>query len=525
MPAPIAWNRSPLPPNTFAPLPLTAILPEGWLRRAVKDSPVQSLDDRLTRAFLLEDEADMGAAKQAVERLLAEEAAPKGASLRALTRLHGVTADKAIPTCLLRHARALRDRLARETLPPTQAADGSDLLLTALWLYNLTGQKALLALCKMLKAGAPDWMSTFHIFPQTKPVKAPPEKGTDAECRVLGRAIAASLKTPALQALFEGGLKNETAFMAGWEKLIRYHGAAHGLFNADPYLAGANPSRFVEAETVYELLFTLQTLCSTLSDPAIGDILEQVAYTALPAAHGRQAANQLTPSEGAASPGIAQFAASLWMATQDEGLAAVSYAPCAVRWRIGGQAVRVEVDSGYPHSETVTLRIRAKEPAQFPLYLRIPGWAAGATAAYNEEEPTALANGYQALRRTWRDKDTLTLHLPMPVALTKRYHQSLSLSRGPVGYALPVSNGQPWQFALPRNPAFQTGLSGSVPFIETEAYSLAGWGARDGIPAPPPVSPSTTESARQTIRLIPYGLTKARIAQFPQRRETEAFAP
>ena len=36
MPAPIAWNRSPLPENRFAPLPLGAVCLEGDARERLR---------------------------------------------------------------------------------------------------------------------------------------------------------------------------------------------------------------------------------------------------------------------------------------------------------------------------------------------------------------------------------------------------------------------------------------------------------------------------------------------------------
>ena len=40
----------------------------------------------------------------------------------------------------------------------------------ALWLYNLTGQKYLLELCRKLRAQTLDWPNFFHTFPITMPM-------------------------------------------------------------------------------------------------------------------------------------------------------------------------------------------------------------------------------------------------------------------------------------------------------------------------------------------------------------------
>ena len=53
MPAPIAWNRSPLPENRFAPLPLGAVCLEGDARERLRAERGGDDEERLCRAFLL----------------------------------------------------------------------------------------------------------------------------------------------------------------------------------------------------------------------------------------------------------------------------------------------------------------------------------------------------------------------------------------------------------------------------------------------------------------------------------------
>lgn len=505
-----------MPQKDLAPLPLTAVRPKGWLLDKVKTAPGNTLDDRLAKAFILGDETLMDVAEREMAALLASDAPPSRDALRALLRYHGVSGDKRVGPYLLRYAKELRDALSEgPVFTPAQAQDVSDLLRALLWLYNITGQKVLLELCRMVRAQAPDWMSTLHIFPQTKPVAASPDPAEDAYFRVQGAAIAASLKTPALQALFEGGLKNETAFRIGWDKLVRYHGAAHGLFNADPLLAGANPSRAVEPETVSELLYTLETLCWAQGDAFAGDLMESIALGALPAAQGPQAANQITGAKGLVAGGFAQYAASLWMATADGGLAAISYAPCEARWRIGGHAVRVTVETAYPCEETVRIHVQMKGEAEFPLHLRIPAWAGRATAQVGDEPPIACAPGYAVIQRVWRGGDVLTLTLPMDIRVTRRYHQSVSVERGPLVYALPVEQETAWNLALLPEKGMEVAFEKDMPVVYAYAAPVTGWGKSGGRPASPPIDPPVDAAEVCKVRLVPYGATVARMSQFP----------
>ncbi len=516
MPASIIWNRKPLPSRRFAPLPLTAVRPRGALLQAVKAAPQHTLDDRWTRAFLLGDKPLLLQTEQEMEQVLLSDTPSDAAVLRALRRYYGAKTDARIPRYLLGQAKALRDRLtAGERLPAWQAADLSDWTSVLLWLYNLTGQKAPLELCFLLKAQAPDWMSTLHTLPGMS-VKAAPDKETDAYWRVDGRTLASALKTPALQALFEGGLKNETAFSVAWEKLMRYHGAAHGLFNADPLLAGANPSRGVEPETVSAMIESLLTLCWAGEELLPFDVLDAVRCGVLPVARGFHAANQITSSTGEAAGGIAQVAQGLWMAAQDGGLLCAQYAPCEVRWRVAGQAIRLAVDTAYPYAETVQITFdQIKEAAEFPLYLRIPAWAEGASVSVCGGEAIPAAPGFFPIARTWRQGDTVLLTLPMPVRAARLYHQSVAVYRGPVAYTLQVAAGAPWNWALLPERGFKPGNENGLPVVHAYAAPVPGWAARDGRPQPPPIAPYVSHETIEKIVLHPYGKTALRIAQFP----------
>ncbi len=510
MPASIVWNRKPLPQRPFAPLPLSAVTPSAQLLSLVSDTPAAALDDRLAKAYLSGDAALKQAAEKEIEEVLAG-CAPDRFALRALLRHHGATNDRRVPAFLMQHAKSVSSS-ARSA---EEAADAGDLLRALLFLYNLSGQQALLELCRKIKGQAPDWTSTFHVFPMTKP--APPGllPGTDAYCRVSGATVAASLKIPALQALFEGGLKNENAFRVGFDKLIRCHGAAHGLFNADPLLSGANPSKTVDPETVSELLYTLETLLWASPDPAIADLYEAIAYGALPAAVGPQAANQLWAGHGARAGYAAAFAASQWMATSDGGLAAIGYGPCAVRWRLGGHAVRIAVETKYPYEDRVRVRIALKSPCRFPIRLRTPAWAEGASVAVCGEEATEMTPGFCAVDREWRDGDTLDITLPSSVRTTSAYHQSLIVSRGPLTYALPVEAGAEWRYALLPGLGFEPSVEQGIPVVYAHAAPTDGWAERDGRPAPPPIAPQIDTTRAVRLRLVPYARTDRRIAQFP----------
>lgn len=519
MPASTVWNRKPLPQNLLAPLPATAIRPAGWLAAALRAQTPASLCGRLLRAALIDDKAALDATQQEVVQLLHSDCELLNDDIRALLRYHAMTADKNAAVRMLQYAKSLRDTLndREDAMPPERAAAIADLLHMSLWLYNLTGQRVLLDFCHLLKAQAPDWMSTLHIFPQTKPVSKTdgPLPGTDPYFRVHGPTIASSLCTPALQSLFEGGLKNETAFDIGWDKLMRYHGAAHGLFNADPLLAGSHPSERMDPAIPSEMLYTLYTLLWIQGNPQHGDLLEKIVHGPLCATGASQAANQLTQIPPA-THGLEQFASSLWMATQDGGLAAIAFAPGEVRWRVANRSIRIQMETGYPYDEMVSLKIHSRAPVEFPLRLRIPSWTQSPTVQINQEAPFAAEPGtFCLLSRQWAPGDTVTLMLPAPIRTITRYHQSISVERGPLIYALPVIDDAKWNWAIPASAPFRAGNESGIPVLYVDAATVPAWTSRAGTPAAPPIAPVIEASSLRTITLFPYGRTQARIAQFP----------
>ena len=508
MPAPIAWNRSPLPENRFAPLPLGAIRLQGALAEALKAERGGNDEERLCRAFLLGNEAEQHEAVARLKNIMADADDEKTlACARALMRVHGALNDVSVAQALLEALKRLYDSMEEApSLGAEKTAYAADVVHAALWLYNLTGNKALLTLCLKLRAQGPDWTSLLHTFPQTRPVKEFLTQENPAYWRVDGQTIAAALRACGLRALYEGGMKNETAFHAAWKKLMRYHGAAHGLYNASPLLAGANPAGGVTSAAAEEMIRSLETLQWTLGAPECGNVMERIVQNALRVCGSVQQANQLAPREGGTPAALAVAASAMWMAARD-GLAAFGYEPCSVKWVAEGMPIRVDVAKGDTFGKNVRLTVRVKRPVRFRLYLRIPAWAEAPTCAVNGEKTTVNADVFHVVEREWANGDTVELVLPASVRAVGGYHQSVSVVRGATTYALPVEPDTRWNMALLPERGFET--DGDA--VWAYACSVPEWTEVDALPVLPRVNAAHAEK----IKLIPYGQTRARIAQFP----------
>lgn len=375
---------------------------------------------------------------------------PVFVALKALLQYHEATGDERIIPAVLRFLRCLDGLLDRQPLFDWGRYRWADLALSLFWLYERAGEPWLLGLAAKAYGQSFDWRSLFaqnpfpyqekqhhaHIHPQELP-----EPGVTFRTDLAshGVNVAMALKQPALWYRLSYDPADREALPRMLATLDRYHGQVTGVWSGDEHLAGLSPSQGTELCAVVELMFSLETLVATMGEPSLADRLERVTFNALPATCAPdmwshqyvQQANQvqctivaervytnngpdanlfgLEPHYGCCTANMHQgwpkFAAHLWMETPDGGLAAISYGPCTVTAHLAGRPVRVTVETDYPFDETVQLVVESDEAAAFPLHLRIPGWAAGATLAVAGEVPVSVAAGaFAPIERVWGDE-------------------------------------------------------------------------------------------------------------------------
>ncbi len=617
----------------FAPLPLGAIKPTGWLRRQlviqrnglsghldeiwpdVADSGWIGgaaegwergpywLDGIVPLAYLLEDAALIGKVERWMSYILdhaadgwlgpvQERAGRQGPydtwpvtiALKAICQYHEATGDRRAVDAVSSFFAVLPSILDDHPLSSWAQFRWQDLMLSAQWLNDRSDDAServrLGVVMDRLHDQGFDWVGHFMEFPFTDRLEA---GRTEMRSHVVNNAMA--VKAAAVWFRCTGRRADRLASDRAIEVLQRFHGQATRLFTGDEHLAGLNPSQGTELCAVVELLFSLSTVLSILGDATTGDMLECIAFNALPAAFTRdmwahqydQQANQvvcrvsedrvyttngpdanifgLEPNYGCCTANMHQgwpkFVSHLWMATPDGGLALMIAAPCVVSTLVPqdqGDAVRVraEVHGDYPFDEELVVSLHPDRPVQFPLVVRIPGWAEGAVVdAVGSVVPDVVPGRFVCIERTWSRGDQVRLHLPMPVRAERRPLSTVSLYRGPLVLSLAVDEewrllrgdppvqdwevypASPWNYALMDD---QRGIDArarkshvaDVPFSRESppvhgrvaAVRVPDWVVERNAAAPPPAYPNTQGTVEQ-IELVPYGCTALRITEFP----------
>jgi hypothetical protein len=261
--------------------------------------------------------------------------------------------------------------------------------------------------------------------------------------------------------------------------------------------------------------------------------------------------------------GWPKLVAHLWMKTRDEGLVAAAWAPCEASFTSHGVPVAVRVDTDYPFRETLAVTVRPGRAVRFPLALRVPAWAEGATVSVAGGAPQPMrAGSLHRIEREWGGETALHLRFPMRPKVTTRYNEAVAVERGPLVYSLAIGEQwtrihadlphrelphgdfevrptTPWNYGLALDPArpeaslrFEERPVGERPFspegagmsATAKARRLPRWTLAHGWagevsradPAWAHAAPREPDGPLEEVRLIPYGCTNIRITEFPK---------
>ena len=143
-------------------------------------------------------------------------------------------------------------------------------------------------------------------------------------------------------------------------------------------------------------------------------------------------------------PFIARIPEFLYSVAPD-GIYVNLFAASSITWSYDGRPVTLRMETDYPASGSVELRLATAAPVRMMIRIRVPGWAEESISVKvnGTESARGEPGGYVELDRTWASNDLVSLALPMAVRLV-RYagldqhaeHDRYALLRGPVLMAL-----------------------------------------------------------------------------------------
>lgn len=392
-------------------------------------------------------------------------------------------------------------RQALKTAPLTEwsAARGGENIEIVKWLYDKTGEDWLLDFCKELYDQSLNWEKVYSQA----------SWGEDTFYTGHGVNMQESMRLMPLMYEITGEESYLDSYWQGVENLYMTSGRIDGLANADEASGDISAVRGAETCAAVERMLSDSVALTCVGDALIGDHLEQVAYNAWPAQLTPELTgqtyftqqNQVEVSLGVhgfsldggerllygtpggypccinnCQAGWPKFVSSMWMGTGDNGLAVAAYGPNSVTAQVGdGKEVTVSQETNYPFEETVRLTVNTQQDVSFPLYVRIPSWCENASVQVNGETVEgAEAAEYLKINRNWKNGDMVSLTFPMEIQPVNMQNNSVSVTRGPLVYALAVE--EDW---APLKDSFkEQHFSGSYQLPEWD-YNLGIWNASD----------------------------------------------
>jgi len=625
-----AGNMAPLAPSPFYKLPIGSIVPQGWLRHQLEmerdgmtghleeispwlDFAKSSWADPQGRGkfgweempywlkgygdlgYVLKDEHIEAEAKKWITAALATQREdgwfgprellksldgkpdlwPHMIMLNVLQSYYEATGDPRVIEVMSGYFKW------ENTLPVSAFGEGywpklrfGDNLESIFWLYNRTGEPALLDLARKIHEGMARWdegVVNWHNVNVSQGFRA-------------GTVFWMLSRDPRH---LESAERNYDEI---YSKFGQFPGGGFvGDENSRP--GYTDPRGGLETCGIVEMMHSFEMLTKMTGQAVWADRCEEIAFNSFPAAmtsdekalHYVTCANQIQLDLGNKSPEIQNtgtmfsyspsevyrccqhnvshgwpyYAEELWLATPDNGLCASLYSASEVSAKVGkGETIKLTEETEYPFQDTVKFTVHAASSVKFPLYLRVPRWCDSAQVAVNGKPIRLEAKPLEFIRmdRRWRDGDTVELRMPMKLGIRHwpKNHDAVSVDYGPLSFSLEIKEKftadkahnanwpdwnvypeSPWNYGLvlnEQNPAASfkliqsNGPLAAQPFTpETTPIKLEATGRRipnwtldrNNVIGKLESSPVKSDQPDEKVTLIPMGAARLRVSMFP----------
>lgn len=494
---------------------------------------------------------------------------PNMIALNCLQSFYEYTGDERILPFMTRYFRWQLAMPEEQMLPGSwQKIRAGDNLESVYWLYNRTGEAWLLDLAHKIHRRTADWTNGFPTWH--------------------GVNICQGFREPAEYHLLSHDPRHLEATEQRYAEVVQLYGQAPGgMFGADENAREGyrDPRQAAETCSMVEFMHSHEMLLTMLGHVRYADRCEEVAFNSFPASqtpdlkglHYLTAPNMPQLDKENKSPGLQNsgcmlaydpygyrccqhnvshgwpyYAEHLWLATPDNGLAAVLYAASSVTAKVAaGSEITIHEETDYPFDDRVRLVVHTPGRVNFPLYLRIPNWCEEPKLHINGEDYLVRAKPgeYLVIVREWADGDTIDILLPMriEVRVWADNQNAVSVYRGPLAFSLKIGERweryggtdkwpayevfptTPWNYGLvdPSPNSFhlvrKSGPLPDQPFtvdaapieLHTKGKRIPQWQMVRGLVEPLQPSPVKSDEPLEDIILIPMGCARLRISAFP----------
>ena len=495
-----------------------------------------------------------------------------------------------------------------------QRVRGGDNLHSVVWLYNRTGDKFLLDLMEKIHRNTADWEKRDNSLGE---INSPKEKRESMQewpdwysnlVDWHNVNIAQGFREPAEYYQISHNKKDLQATYDDFHIVRDHFGQVPGgMYGADENARPgySDPRQGIETCGVVEQMNSDENLLRITGDIFWADHTEEVTFNTLPATMMPDlkslryitSPNMVLNDDENHRPGIMNggpflmmnpfssrccqhnhgqgwpyLTENLWMATPDNGLAAVIYAPSEVDAKVAdGKEIKITSETEYPFEEDLKFTIQtSEETVKFPFYLRIPSWTKSPSVSINgkEIEVRPEVGKYFRITRKWKDNDIIILHLPKEIRVKtwEKNKNSVSVDYGPLTFSLKIGEDYvkkesdktaigdskwqegvdkqnwpsyeihpttPWNYGLvlnkmSPNTSFTVEKrdwpANNFPFtpenvpivIKVKAKRIPQWTIdKYGLAGELKESPVKSSEKTETVELIPMGAARLRISSFP----------
>lgn len=375
-----------------------------------------------------------------------------------------------------------------------------------------------------------------------------------------------SAKLPAIGYLFTGEPSWLRFSEASFEDMEKNEMLPYGLTSAHEQPGGITPFALTELCNAIDYSWSNIWLLRVTGNALYGDRVERAMFNAGPGGISPDfkkhvyylCPNRIDPGHPAKpqAGGTALFASkhmplcctanvsrllpdyvmSLWMHSDDGGLAATLYGPSETKTTLGKTSVQLNTLTDYPFGDDVTIKVSPEQPASFPLHLRVPAWCAGTKLLINgQAQEIKPERGFLRVSRQWMPGDVVRLSFQRKPEISQGLCADgtpfASVHYGPLLFALPIPN-VPGNLNLPQaDVASQFALApgAAVEVVSRKMPARWSWAAAPvplelKVAAMPFASKSKFELAKvpvpaskkqeRKITLVPFGSTAFRVSMF-----------